>query len=384
MSGPPHRPGDGTSTSAVREGMQIDENALASYLVPRMPSLVLPLEIKQFEHGQSNPTYFLRDGRGQRYVLRKKPPGALLSQTAHAVEREHRVLRALAEHTAVPVPKVYTLCEDPAVLGTPFYVMEFLEGRIFTDNLIRSVASKDRYAHYHAIVDALAALHAVPYKAVGLADYGPPSGFYPRQLRRLAQVSAAQGRVTDAEDGSAVGPLPSLDYSLEWLAAHAPPDETTLCHGDFKLDNVVFHRTQARVIGMLDWELSTLGHPLSDLANLLLPFYTPMKPFGPMLALMDLPRPLGIPEADELLRQYCARTGRTYPIPGWDFCIAFAFFRLAVITQGVAARVKRKQASSASARQVAKLFGPCADRVAEIASNGLPTAGGPNAPPSKL
>ncbi|KAJ3155836.1 hypothetical protein HDU89_005394 [Geranomyces variabilis] len=375
---------DGTSTSAVREGMQIDEAALATYLAPRMPSLALPLEIKQFEHGQSNPTYFLRDARAQRYVLRKKPPGALLSQTAHAVEREYRVLRALADKTAVPVPKVYTLCEDAAVLGTPFYVMEFLEGRIFTDNLLRSVPEKARSAHYHAIVDALAALHAVPYKEIGLADYGPATGFYPRQLRRLAQVSAAQGRVTDAEDGSAVGPLPSLDTSLAWLAAHAPPDETTLCHGDFKLDNVVFHPTQPQVIGMLDWELSTLGHPLSDLANLLLPFYTPLKPFGPMLALMDLPRPLGIPEADELLRRYCARTGRTYPIPGWDFCIAFAFFRLAVITQGVAARVKRKQASSANARMVAKMFGPCANRIAEIAVHGLQTGGAVDTTPSKL
>ncbi|KAI8914904.1 kinase-like domain-containing protein [Powellomyces hirtus] len=362
---------NGQSTSAVREGMQLDVDKLLAYLGAHMPSsapLVEPVVVKQFEHGQSNPTYFLQDAAGNRYVLRKKPPGALLSATAHAVEREFRILNALGRHSNVPVPAVYALCEDKEVLGTPFYVMQFLEGRIFTDNLLRSVQG-DRKAYYYSIIDTIAKLHKAPYKEIGLSSYGKPGNFYPRQLARLTQVSASQAAVTDSA-GVPVGALYNLPASSAWFTANLPADEVSLCHGDFKLDNVVFHNHDPRVIGVLDWELSTVGHPLSDLANLLLPWYTPPGNFGADLSLMNEKRPLPVPEAEDMLKVYCEKVGRPYPIPGWNFCVAFAFFRLAVITQGVAARMKRKQASSAKAAAAASLFQPCAKRVAQIAATG--------------
>ncbi|KAI8816088.1 kinase-like domain-containing protein [Fimicolochytrium jonesii] len=369
----PSNPG-GQETSAVREGMQLDTGKLEAYLKANSNAVPFqaPLEIKQFKLGQSNPTYFLKDGAGRRYVLRKKPPGKLISQTAHAVEREFRVLDALARNTNVPVPKVHVLCEDNDVLGTPFYVMQFLEGRIFSDNRLRSVGEADRRAYYFNTVDTLARLHKVPFATVGLANYGPTHSFYPRQIKRLLQITTAQALVTDPDTHTAVGPLYNLTSSLHWLEQNLPKDETTLCHGDFKLDNIVFHPTSQNVIGVLDWELSTLGHPLSDLANLLLPFYTPAGwGFPEEMAMMDDRRPLsGIPEAEELVKEYCRLTGRAYPIPQWETCVAFAFLRLAVITQGIAARVRRKQASSPIAVQVAKLFQPCAKRVADIAAGG--------------
>ncbi|RKO88431.1 kinase-like domain-containing protein, partial [Blyttiomyces helicus] len=319
---------DGQETSEIREGMQIDKEKLEAYLVSRMPApFALPLNVKQFKLGQSNPTYFLKDASGTRYVLRKKPPGTLISQTAHAVEREFQCLKALGSHTKVPVPKVYVLCEDVNVVGTPFYVMEFLDGRIFTDNLLQTVPKPDRKAYYFSIVETLARLHKANYKEIGLQNYGKAGGFYERQIRRLVQVSQAQGAVKDAS-GAAVGQLYKLEESIAWFKKNQVPDEVTVCHGDFKLDNIVFSPKTSQVIGLLDWELSTIGHPLSDLANLLLPFYTPSKPFGSQLGLADLPRPLDIPEADEIIREYCRQAGRPYPIPNWDFCVAFAFFRV--------------------------------------------------------
>lgn len=319
----------GQATSAVREGMQIDTTNLLSYLKQHMPNgFTEPLEVRQFKLGQSNPTYFLKDGNGTQYVLRKKPPGTLISQTAHAVEREYQILHALSTKTDVPVPKVYLLCTDTEVLGTPFYVMQFLQGRIFSDNLLRTVNGgvETTRQYYFSIVDTLAKLHKAPFREIGLENYGKQGGFYERQIRRLFQVSKAQASVTD-DAGVPVGDLYSLRTSIEWFKRNLPKDEITLVHGDFKLDNMVFHPSQPKVIGMLDWELSTIGHPLSDLANLLLPWYTP-DVFPKGMALMDAERPLGVPEAEEIIREYCRLTGREYPIKNWDFCVAFAFFRV--------------------------------------------------------
>ncbi|KAJ3013316.1 hypothetical protein HKX48_005821 [Thoreauomyces humboldtii] len=358
--------------------MQLDAAKLSAYLRNHMPAgFKEPIQIKQFNLGQSNPTYYIQDAAGSRHVLRKKPPGTLLSQTAHAVEREFLVLNALSKHTDVPVPKVYALCEDLDVLGTPFYIMEFLQGRIFTDNLLRSVPSKqDRRQCYFSMIETLARLHRAPYATIGLEKYGKPGGFYERQIRRMVQVSRAQAATTD-ETGVAVGELESLSTSIAYFKANQPKDEVSLCHGDFKLDNVVFHPDRPEVIGLLDWELSTVGHPLTDLANMLLPFYTPGQ-FPADIALMDVERPLDIPEADDLIREYCRLTDRPFPIPNWDFCVAFAFFRLAVITQGVAARVARKQASSANAVAAAGLRQHCARRVAQIASGASLTSKNPS------
>ncbi|KAJ3055488.1 hypothetical protein HK097_010347 [Rhizophlyctis rosea] len=350
--------------------MELDQTKLETFLkAEQAVGIEAPLQIRQFKHGQSNPTYFLKDAKGRRLVLRKKPPGALLSKTAHAVEREYRVLSTLKHHTDVPVPEVFTLCEDPAVIGTPFYIMQFLDGRIFTDQRLLDVPSSDRKAYYYSIIDTLARLHRADYKSLGLEDFGKPKGFYERQIRTLVGVSKAQGQVTDAK-GNAVGDLDRLNDAIAWFKRNQVADEATIVHGDFKLDNVVFHPTTSNVIGVLDWEMSTIGHPLSDLANLLLPYYVPTTFLGHSFGLRDAPRPLPIPEADDLILEYCRLTNRRYPIPNWKFCVAFSFFRLAVITQGIAARVKRGQASSAEAETFGKVFQPLARLIGEVVDRG--------------
>ncbi|KAJ3021119.1 UNVERIFIED_CONTAM: hypothetical protein HDU68_009794 [Siphonaria sp. JEL0065] len=347
---------DTTGTTNVRTGMEIDAARLTEYLVKHFRSssssveFKPPLQIKQFKFGQSNPTYFISDANNNKFVLRKKPPGTLISKTAHAVEREYRVINALFTKSNVPVPRVYVLCEDSGVIGTPFYVMEFLKGRIFADNCLPELSPAVRTECYHALMDTLAKLHTASITNLGLQDYShKPTNFYARQISTLSAITNQQ----HATNPTKVPPIPRLDDMLLWFSRNMVPDEPpSIVHGDFKLDNLVFHPTENHVIGILDWELSTLGHSLSDLANCLLPWYTPsvfdgMLPGG--IGLKDLKRPLPVPEAGELMKEYCGRTGRTYPIPKFDFCIAFSFFRLLVIMQGVAARAARKQASSANA-----------------------------------
>ncbi|KAI9229513.1 MAG: kinase-like domain-containing protein [Piptocephalis tieghemiana] len=348
----------GQSTTPIRAGNDLDLERLLTYLQPHIPNLTGPLNVSQFSLGQSNPTFLLISATGEKYVVRKKPPGSLLSATAHAVEREYRVLRALGEHTKVPVPKVYHLCEDPSILGTPFYVMEFLKGRIFSDVSFPSLPQRERFALWYEAISTLALLHQVSPRAIGLEGYGRSADYYARQKRSLSKVSAAQARVVDQSSGSAVGPLPRLDDLMAWYDQNAPVDECTIVHGDYKIDNLVFHPTEPRLIGILDWELSTLGHPLSDLANLLQPFSAPSGLLPTQsTSLRDL-RPLPVPHEEDLQRQYCHLTGRRWPIQGWDFAKSFAFFRLAVISQGIAARVARGQASSAQAKEYGALFRP--------------------------
>ncbi|KAI9490368.1 kinase-like domain-containing protein [Zychaea mexicana] len=361
---------NGQATSGVRAGHELNEAALEAYLVANVAGFVAPLEIKQFKHGQSNPTYLIKDGNKKQYVLRKKPPGALLSSTAHAVEREYRIIKALGDSTNVPVPKVYTLCSDKAVIGTPFYVMEFLKGRIFEDVRMPSIPYEERRKCWFSAMETLAKLHRVDFKAIGLGNYGKPSGFYERQIRSLAKVSAAQAAAVDEETGNAVGPIPRLDELFAWFTKNQVPDQATIVHGDFKIDNLVYHPTEPRVIGILDWELSTIGHPLSDLSNLLQPFYVPAKSNLVMRGFKNSTEPLPIPPSDELMQAYCNTVGSPYPIDRWLFAVAFSFFRLAVITQGIAARVARKQASSAEAKTYAAMFKPVAALGLEIVDEG--------------
>ncbi|KAJ3195606.1 hypothetical protein HK101_011669 [Irineochytrium annulatum] len=343
--------------------------------------MVGPIEIRQFKFGQSNPTYLLRDASNKRYVLRKKPPGNLISKKAHAVEREYKVLNALGIKSDVPVPRVYVLCEDTSVLGTPFYVMEFLDGRIFTENTMQSVTDPDiKRVCYNSVMDTLARLHKPDPVALGLIPAPAPgkartggASFYERQIATLVGISRAQGAVVDPATNKPVGDLTRLDDMIAWFRRNVVPDEVTVVHGDFKVDNMVFHPTSPRVIGVLDWELSTVGHPLSDLANLLLPWYTDhaMGFGGPGGAgFRGAPRPLPVPEADELMKEYCRLTGRTYPIPKFEFCIAFSWFRLAVISQGVNARYVRGQASSANAKDMAGAFRMCCNAVLEYVDGG--------------
>ncbi|KAI7857999.1 kinase-like domain-containing protein [Circinella umbellata] len=361
---------NGQATSGVRAGHELNEKTLEAYLVANVAGFIAPLEIKQFKHGQSNPTYLIKDGNKQQYVLRKKPPGALLSSTAHAVEREYRIIKALGESTDVPVPKVYTLCNDKSVIGTPFYVMEFLQGRIFEDVRMPSISYEERRQCWFSAMETLAKLHRVNYKSIGLGDYGKSSGFYERQIRSLGKVSAAQAAATDEDTGAVVGPIPRLDELFAWFKRNQANDEATIVHGDYKIDNLVYHPTEPRVIGILDWELSTIGHPLSDLSNLLQPFYVPADTSLIMRGFKNSTEPLPIPNSDELMKTYCTTVGRPYPIDRWLFAVAFSFFRLAVITQGIAARVARKQASSAQAKTYAAMFKPVAALGLDIVDQG--------------
>lgn len=377
----------------------ISEEALCTYLAHACPALPAPVRIEgQFAFGQSNPSYALTAGDGTRWVLRKKPPGTLLARTAHAVEREYRVLRALHDHNArlpdparaVPVPEPIVLCTDPAVLGTPFYIMAFVDGRIFPDNRLLSLPPSERALCWASAMHVLANLHSVSLAAAGLSDYGKPHGFYPRQLKSLSRVADTQASVTD-KHGHAVGPIPHFEALVPWFASHLPHDQTTLIHGDFKLDNLMFHPTEPRVVAVLDWELSTLGHPLSDLANLL-QFYTlpptpgmPLNqilrdPHASIVALVEhatlltfgmLPQEQSpLPPFDELIRTYrsarSAVSGKAPPPDEdsvfraeWHFAAAWAWFRLAVITQGIAARSAAGTASSAKATSYGQLFPTC-------------------------
>ncbi|KAJ2513708.1 hypothetical protein GGI11_004037 [Coemansia sp. RSA 2049] len=354
MSGETFAPRELAGT--VRKGHELDVARLEAFLRQSKPEAIgTPLTVKQFNIGQSNPTYLISDARGRRFVLRKKPAGQLLSKTAHAVEREFRVLDALGRHTSVPVPRVYALCEDASVLGTPFYLMEYLEGRVLADVRLPEVAPRQRAAYWDALVDVLALLHRVDYAAVGLADYGRQGGYYDRQVRNLGKVAAAQGAAVD-KNGVRVGELPRMQQLGRWFQRNACPDETTIVHGDFKMDNVIWHPTQPTIIGILDWELSTLGNPRADLANLLQPLLVPFDGDDVWQGLCDAPAAECAPDEDRLLQRYCRLMGREYPLEGWVFAKVFGLFRNAVIQQGVAARLAKGQASSSFAHLVARVF----------------------------
>ncbi|KAI8087873.1 kinase-like domain-containing protein [Gilbertella persicaria] len=354
----------GQNTSHIRSGHELDQARLEAYLIQHVPGFKRPLHISQFQFGQSNPTYLLKDGNQQQYVLRKKPPGALLSSTAHAVEREYRIIHALGTHTDVPVPKVYVLCRDIDVIGTPFYVMEFLKGRIFEDCRMLSLPFEERKQLWYAAIHTLAKLHSVDFKTIGLEDYGRHHGFYDRQMKSLAKVSHAQANVQDETTGERVGPIPRLQEMFNWFKQNQARDQATIVHGDYKIDNLIFHPTEPRVIGVLDWELSTIGHPFSDLSNLLQPFYVPAVDNAGLLGFKDATDPLPIPSADELISIYCQQ--RKQALDRWMFAVAFSFFRLSVILQGIAARVARKQASSAEAKTYAARFIPVANMALDI------------------
>ncbi|CAK7271277.1 hypothetical protein SEPCBS119000_004520 [Sporothrix epigloea] len=358
----------------------IDGKKLEAYLQQTVPEIELPLEIKQFGFGQSNPTYQLTAPSGARYVVRKKPPGQLVSKTAHKVEREYRILAALggtperARQTGVPVPRAYCLCEDPTVIGTPFYVMSFLDGRIIEDPAIPDDAVQhdpaQRRAMWAAAVTSLARLHRVDPAAVGLATFGKPEGFYKRQVDTWKAICAAQASTKDKETGLPVGELPHMDEMMTFFgdAHYQPTDRSTLIHGDYKIDNLVFHKTLPEIIGILDWEMSTRGHPLSDLLNLLTPFQTAhlagqIHIGNPLFLPGRLP---GLPTLDEITAMYAAEAGWTPTASELRWAAAFNIFRLAAICQGIAARAASRQASSEAALSYAKARVPLAQLAWEM------------------
>ena len=322
----------------VRASHRFDERALETYLAAHLGGFAGPLTVRQFEGGQSNPTFLLTTPQA-RYVLRKKPPGELLP-SAHLVEREYRVLAALAT-TPVPVPRVYLLCEDPGVIGTSFFVMDYVAGRLQRDPTLPGWTPEARRAVYRAMVTTLATLHAVDVDAAGLADFGKRSDYIARQLKRWSQ----QYRATQTAD------IAAMDALIEWLPGHIPTDAScTLVHGDFRLDNLLLHPDQPQVLAVLDWELSTLGHPLADLAYTCMNFHLRMP--GGFLG--DAAGRAGIPSEAELVADYCRASGRD-GIPDWPFYLAFSLFRYAAIVQGVHYRGLHGNASSSRALSYGEL-----------------------------
>jgi aminoglycoside phosphotransferase (APT) family kinase protein len=319
----------------VREAHRFDIARLEDYLCRHVAGFAGPLTVRQFRGGQSNPTYHLGTPRAQ-YVLRRKPPGKLLP-SAHAVEREYRVITALAG-TGVPVPATYAGCDDADVIGTPFYVMEYVRGRVFADPALPGVTPAEREAMYDSMNAVLARLHTVDWRAIGLADFGKPGNYFARQIHRWT----AQYRASETER------IDAMEALIAWLPSHIPPgDETTLVHGDFRPGNLLFHPTEPRVVAVLDWELATLGHPLADLGYNCMPYHLSHEWEG--LGDKGL-KSLGLPTEAEYLDAYCRRTGRP-PIPDWEFYIVFAMFRLAAIAQGIMGRVLAGTASDPNARE---------------------------------
>lgn len=331
-----------SGTTPMRAGYEIDAARLATWMAANIPDFTGPMTIEQFRGGQSNPTYKLITPTAN-YVLRRKPPGKLL-QGAHAVEREARAMASLGK-AGFPVPEVYGICTDDAVIGTWFFVMAMVEGRIFWDATFPELTRKQRPAYFDAMNATIAQLHGIDYKAVGLDDYGKPGNYFARQIGRWSKQYLA-----DEEAGRD----PGMDRLVEWLPAHVPPgDETTMVHGDFRCDNMIFHPTEPRVIAVLDWELSTLGHPLADFAYHAMMYRMPPDIVAGLYG-ADLAA-LNIPSEAEYVAAYCARIKRD-SIPNWDFYIAFQFFRLAAIFHGIKGRVIRGTAANEKAKERAKAY----------------------------
>lgn len=331
-------------TTPVRSGYAFDEHSLSRWMAANIAGFAGPMRVEQFKGGQSNPTYKLISEAGT-YVLRRKPPGQLL-KGAHAIEREARVLQALGS-AGFPVARVHGVCVDESVIGTWFYVMDMVEGRIFWDATIPEVNAAERPAYFDAMNQTMAQLHSLKPDAIGLGDYGKPGNYFARQISRWSQQYL---------DDIDAGRDTNMDRLVEWLPANIPAeqhDQVSVVHGDFRIDNMIFHPTEPRVLAVLDWELSTLGHPLADFAYHAMMYHMPSHIVAG-LAGADL-EALNIPSEEDYVAEYCRRTARD-SIPGYRFALAFNFFRLAAIFHGIKGRAIRGTAASAQAHERAVAF----------------------------
>ncbi len=352
-------------TREVSDSHAFDVAALTQWLAPRLEGFQGPVRVEMFKGGQSNPTYKLITGE-QTFVMRAKPgPVAKLLPSAHAIEREFAVMSGL-HGTDVPVPRMHVLCEDESVIGRAFYIMEFMEGRVLWDQALPDMTPAQRGAIYDETNRVIAALHRVPYAERGLASYGKPGNYFERQIGRWSKQYLAS--VTQA--------IPEMDRLIEWLPTHIPKAAssaalTAIVHGDFRLDNLMLHPTEPRAIAVLDWELSTLGHPLADFSYHCMAWHIPPGMFRGIGGLDHAA--LGIPTEAEYIRRYCERTGFATPdelAQDWNFYLAYNLFRLAAILQGIAKRVETGTASSAQAKASATGARPLAEMAWSFAQRG--------------
>jgi aminoglycoside phosphotransferase (APT) family kinase protein len=335
-------------TKDVADTHKFNEQNLEDYMAAHVEGFEGPLEVRQFKGGQSNPTYQLVTPN-KKYVMRRKPPGKLLP-SAHAVDREYKVITALGS-IDFPVPRTYCLCKDESVVGTMFYIMDMVEGRILWDPLLPDLPKEGRRAIFEAKIKTLADLHNADYKAIGLGDFGKEGEYFERQISRWTK----QYQLSETQE------ITSMNKLIDWLPGNIPGnDEVSIVHGDFRLDNMVLHQDKPQVAAVLDWELSTLGHPLGDFTYHLMQWYMPSDA-GSTNTLKDADfDALNIPDAEEYTRLYCAHTGRD-SIENMDFYIAYNMFRLAGILQGIVGSVRDGTASNAHAAAMADRVKPLSD-----------------------
>lgn len=350
MSGANDRQRKFSGTKEVADALRFGEAKLCAYLLKHVEGFAPPLSVRQFKGGQSNPTYELTS-RDRAYVLRRKPPGRLLP-SAHAIDREYRIIAALYP-TGFPVPKPFVLCEDEQVIGTSFYVMDLVEGRIFWEPLLPGLSRGERAAIYDAMNATIARLHALDYEKLGLSGFGKPGNYIARQVARWTK----QYRASETEA------IEAMDRLISWLPEHLPPEgRSAIVHGDFRLDNLILDPERPEILAVLDWELSTIGDPLADFTYHLMQWQMPpgvVTNGAKSLSNVD-PASLGIPGMDDYVAAYCRRTGRA-AIANLDYYAAYNFFRLAAILQGIVGRVRDGTAASEAAAQNARRVRPLAE-----------------------
>ena len=340
---------DFSGLKEVIKSHQFSLNKLDNFLKSELPNFSGIKEIRQFKGGQSNPTYLIKT-HTRSFVLRRKPPGDLL-KSAHAVDREYVVIKSLKK-AGFPVPTPYLLCTDESIIGTIFYIMEFIQGRIFWDPDMPDCSKEERKAIYDDLNKNLAKLHDFNHENIGLTDFGVPGNYFSRQISRWTK----QYRLSETKEISA------MDNLISWLPKNIPEDDdSSVVHGDYRLDNVIIHPTEPRVIGILDWELSTIGHPLGDFTYHLLTWQLPDIGIGSGGFLGKNLNDLGIPNQEDYIDQYCERTGRVEGIENRGFYFAYNFFRLAAILQGIAGRVRDGTASNEKAKKLIHAIEPLAD-----------------------
>ncbi|KAF2001271.1 APH-domain-containing protein [Amniculicola lignicola CBS 123094] len=334
---------------------ELDDTALGKYLLQQhLPGLKLPIVSTKIGYGQSNPTFFVDDANNTRYILRKKPSGTIISPVAHQVDREYKVLKALGTVEGFPVPKVYCLCMDSSIIGTPFYVMEFIKGRIITDPDLKTLDPTERRRAWSSVISTLAWLHSIDPDSIGLSDFGKKTNFYTRHCNTFSRIEAQQAKVKDISTGHELGRAhPNFDEIVEYVRKNVPAERASIIHGDYKFDNVILHPTEPRVIAILDWELSTIGHPLMDVVYVVGPYWNRAAKKGMQRDDMGGEvyepadqRAAGMPSVEELLDEYKLIAGWDPRGDRWEVAKVFHLMRGATISHGIQARTISGQASS--------------------------------------